>query len=84
MILRAGALRWITGFKYRTIEPYWLMTNFRPKKAIQLNRIHLTREGIPTGVISPPSRYIHTPVSVVNINDVENAAKLILAVLKKI
>ncbi|WP_281774143.1 M42 family metallopeptidase, partial [Methanobacterium formicicum] len=23
--------------------------------------IHLTREGIPTGVISPPSRYIHTP-----------------------
>ncbi|WP_287382523.1 M42 family metallopeptidase [Methanobacterium sp.] len=46
--------------------------------------IHLTREGIPTGVISPPSRYIHTPVSVVNINDVENAVKLILAVLKRI
>ncbi len=46
--------------------------------------IHLTREGIPTGVISPPSRYIHTPVSVVNIQDVENAVKLILAVLKKI
>lgn len=46
--------------------------------------IHLTREGIPTGVISPPSRYIHTPVSVVNIKDVENAVKLILAVLKKI
>lgn len=46
--------------------------------------IHLTREGIPTGVISPPSRYIHTPVSVVNIKDVENAAKLILAVLKRI
>ncbi|BDZ71181.1 M42 family metallopeptidase [Methanobacterium petrolearium] len=43
--------------------------------------IHLTREGIPTGVISPPSRYIHTPVSVVNIKDVENAVKLILAVL---
>lgn len=46
--------------------------------------IHLTREGIPTGVISPPSRYIHTPVSVVNVQDVENAAKLILAVLKQI
>jgi putative aminopeptidase FrvX len=45
--------------------------------------IHLTREGIPTGVISPPSRYIHTPVSVVNIKDVENAVNLILAVLKK-
>jgi len=46
--------------------------------------IHLTREGIPTGVISPPSRYIHTPVSVVNINDVENAVKLILAVLNRL
>ncbi len=46
--------------------------------------IHLTREGIPTGVISPPSRYIHTPVSVVNIKDLENAVKLIVAVLKRI
>ncbi|MDD3984856.1 MAG: M42 family metallopeptidase [Methanobacterium sp.] len=46
--------------------------------------IHLTREGIPTGVISPPTRYIHTPVSVVSMEDIENAAKLILAVLKRI
>ena len=46
--------------------------------------IHLTREGIPTGVISPASRYIHTPVSVVNLDDVENAVRLILAVLKRI
>jgi endoglucanase len=46
--------------------------------------IHLTRAGIPTGVISPASRYIHTPVSVVNLDDVENVVKLILAVLKKL
>ena len=46
--------------------------------------IHLTRQGIPTGVISPPSRYIHTPVSVVSLKDVENAVKLILAVLKRL
>jgi len=45
--------------------------------------IHLTRQGIPTGVISPASRYIHTPVSVVNLEDIENTVKLILAVLKK-
>ncbi len=45
--------------------------------------IHLTRAGIPTGVISPASRYIHTPVSVVCLDDVENAVKLILTVLKK-
>lgn len=46
--------------------------------------IHLSREGIPTGVISPPTRYIHTPVSVVDMEDVENAVKLILAVLEKL
>jgi endoglucanase len=46
--------------------------------------IHLTREGIPTGVISPPTRYIHTPVSVVDLEDVENAVKLILAVLERL
>jgi endoglucanase len=46
--------------------------------------IHLTREGIPTGVISPASRYIHTPVSVINLDDVENTVKLIVAVLKRI
>ncbi|HTX61013.1 MAG TPA: M42 family metallopeptidase [Methanobacterium sp.] len=45
--------------------------------------IHLTRAGIPTGVISPASRYIHTPVSVVCVDDVVSAVELILAVLKK-
>lgn len=45
--------------------------------------IHLTRQGIPTGVISPATRYIHTPISVVSMEDIENTVKLILAVLKK-
>ncbi len=39
--------------------------------------IHLSREGIPSGVISPPSRYIHTPVSVLSMGDLENCAKLV-------
>jgi len=43
--------------------------------------IQLTREGIPTGVISIPCRYIHTPSEMVDIRDVENAVKLLLAYL---
>ncbi|WP_458454464.1 M42 family metallopeptidase [Methanobrevibacter sp.] len=39
--------------------------------------IHLTREGIPTGVLSVPTRYIHTPVSVCSMDDIENTIKLI-------
>lgn len=39
--------------------------------------IHLSRDGIPSGVISPPSRYIHTPVSVLSMGDLENCSKLV-------
>ena len=43
--------------------------------------IHLVREGIPTGVLSVPTRYIHTPVSVCSMDDVESAIKLITAAI---
>ena len=39
--------------------------------------IHLTREGIPTGVLSVPTRYIHTTVSVCSMKDVESTIQLI-------
>ena len=39
--------------------------------------IHLTREGIPTGVLSVPTRYIHTPVSVCSMDDIESTIQLI-------
>ena len=39
--------------------------------------IYLTREGIPTGVLSVPTRYIHTTVSVCNMDDVESTIQLI-------
>ena len=40
--------------------------------------IHLTREGIPTGVLSVPTRYIHTPVSVCHKDDIESTIQLIV------
>ena len=39
--------------------------------------IHLTREGIPTGVLSVATRYIHTPVSVCSMDDIESTIQLI-------
>ena len=39
--------------------------------------IYLTREGIPTGVLSVPTRYIHTTVSVCNMDDIESTIQLI-------
>lgn len=43
--------------------------------------IHLNREGIITGVVSVPTRYLHTPVSVASTDDIENTIKLMVAIL---
>ncbi|MCD7781989.1 MAG: M42 family metallopeptidase [Methanosphaera sp.] len=46
--------------------------------------IHLTREGIATITISSGARYIHTPISVVNIKDVEDTVNLIVEFLNSL
>jgi endoglucanase len=38
-----------------------------------------SRAGVPTGLVSVPNRYMHTPAEIVHLNDVENAAKLMAA-----
>ncbi len=40
---------------------------------------HISRAGIPTSVVSVPLRYMHSAVEMVQLDDVENAAKLIAA-----
>jgi len=44
--------------------------------------IHLSRGGIPSTVISVPVRYIHSPVEVADLRDMEASAKLLLEALK--
>ncbi|MCX8132136.1 MAG: M42 family metallopeptidase [Clostridia bacterium] len=39
--------------------------------------IHLTAGGIPSGAISIPCRYMHSPVEMVSVSDLENAVKLL-------
>jgi putative aminopeptidase FrvX len=45
--------------------------------------IHLTKGGIPSTTISPPTRYIHSPVEVLDMQDVEAGVKLLVAALKQ-
>lgn len=44
--------------------------------------IQMTRAGVPAGCLSIPCRYIHSPSEMVDINDVENSVKLLLALLE--
>ncbi len=46
--------------------------------------LHLVREGVPAAVLSVPCRYIHAPVSVVSLQDFDNAARLLKAALAQL
>jgi putative aminopeptidase FrvX len=46
-------------------------------------RISMTRQGIPSGNISIATRYIHSPVGMLSLKDIENSAKLTAAAIQK-
>jgi putative aminopeptidase FrvX len=48
------------------------------------NVIQLTRSGVATGLVSIPNRYMHTPVEMVHLKDLENAAKLLAAYIESL
>lgn len=46
--------------------------------------IYMNREGIPTGVLSIPTRYVHAPTGVFHSDDVASAVELAKAVIEKV
>ena len=48
------------------------------------NVMQISRGGVATALVKIPLRYMHTPVETVSLADLENAAKLIVAVLERI
>ncbi len=46
-------------------------------------RISITRQGIPSGTISIPTRYIHSPAGILSLKDLEESAKLAAAAISK-
>jgi endoglucanase len=74
----------VTGLMIEVAEknniPYQL--EVLEKGGTDAGAIHLTREGIPSGVLSVPCRYIHTPAEMVDLDDVENSVSLLVELLK--
>ncbi len=46
--------------------------------------IYLTRAGVPTGVVSVPNRYMHSPNEIVSVSDLHNTARLIAAFVRRL
>lgn len=61
---------------------YQLETGIRG--ATDAARIALSREGVPSGVISVPARYIHSPAAIMNLDDAEKAVKLAVVLVEKV
>jgi endoglucanase len=45
--------------------------------------MQVTREGVMTGCLSIPTRYVHTPSEMIDWSDVTNSVKLLVAILSK-
>ena len=54
------------------------------KGGTDAGRIHLDRAGCPSIVISVPTRHIHSHVGLFNLEDAENAVKLVIELVKKL
>ncbi len=58
--------------------PYTLAASAR-STGTDADAIHLSRGGVATGLVSLPLRYMHSPVEMIELDDVGNAARLIAA-----
>ncbi len=73
-ITHPKVLRWLVDAAEEISVPYQLETGLRG--STDAARIALTREGIPCGVLAIPVRYIHSAVSLLSLDDLNNTVKL--------
>ena len=82
IIVPENVLRWLKQAAESNGIPYQLKVGAAGQTDASI--IHLSGEGIPTGIISTPSRYIHTPVTVMNMSDLEKSTQLIIKAVESV
>lgn len=82
LIAHPKVLRLLVDTAEENKIPYQLETGL--PGSTDAARISLTREGVPSGVISVPTRYIHSPASLLSLEDAENAVKLTVSAIERI
>ena len=80
MLSDPRVVRWMVQTAERNRIPYQrevLLGGTTDARAMQL-----VRAGVPVGCVSIPCRYVHTPSEMVDMRDVQNAVKLVVALLR--
>ncbi|HEX9014294.1 MAG TPA: M42 family metallopeptidase [Anaerolineaceae bacterium] len=73
-------VRWMEAAAEKEHIPYQL--EILEAGGTDAHAIQLTRMGVPAGCLSIPTRYVHSPSEMVDYRDVQNAVKLLLALLR--
>ena len=81
LITHPKVLRWLLDSAEEEKIPFQIETGLMG--STDAARISLTRQGIPSGNISIATRYIHSPVGMLNLKDIENSAKLTVAAIQR-
>ncbi len=79
LITHPKVLRWLLDTAEEEIIPIQLESGLLG--STDAARISITRQGIPCGNVSIPTRYIHSPTGVLNLRDIEKCAKLTAAAI---
>lgn len=81
MLSDPQVVSWMVDIADKTKIPYQM--EVLEAGTTDARAIQLTRAGVPAGCISIPCRYVHAPSEMVDYNDVQNAVKLLLALVSK-
>jgi endoglucanase len=81
MLADPRLVAWIVDAAEQARLPYQL--EVLPRGTTDASAIQLTRAGVPAGCLSIPCRYIHSPSEMVDFEDVENAVRLLVELLRK-
>lgn len=82
LITHPKVLRMLIDAAEQSKIPYQLETGL--PGSTDAARISLTKEGVPSGVVSIPTRYIHGTASMLSLEDTENSVKLTVAAVQRI
>ena len=80
LITHPKILRWLMETAEEEKIPFQLESGLLG--STDAARISITRQGIPCGTVSIPTRYIHSPVGMLSLKDIDASAKLTAAAIQ--